>query len=128
MLDVDFFKKINDNYGHEEGDRLLHELGVLLQSNIRQEDIPCRYGGEEFLIILPDAPLEAAVRRAEFLRQKVKATLRVQQQAVTVSVGVAVYPEHGLLAEGIVAAADEALYAAKHQGRDRVVVWKPISI
>jgi len=128
MLDVDFFKKINDNYGHEEGDRLLHELGVLLQSNIRQEDIPCRYGGEEFLIILPDAPLEAAVRRAEFLRQKVKASLRVQQQAVTVSVGVAVYPEHGLLAEGIVAAADEALYAAKHQGRDRVGGWKPISI
>ncbi len=128
MLDVDHFKKFNDTYGHEEGDKLLHELGAILQSNIRQEDIPCRYGGEEFLIILPDAPLEAAARRAEFLRQKIKSTLRVQQQSVTVSVGVAVYPEHNLLAEGIVAAADEALYAAKHQGRDRVVVWKPIAV
>jgi len=128
MLDVDHFKKFNDTFGHEEGDRLLHELGAILQASIRQEDIPCRYGGEEFLIILPDAPLEAAVRRAEFLRQKIKSTLRIQQQSVTVSVGVAVYPEHGLLAEGIVAAADEALYAAKHQGRDRVVVWKPTSV
>lgn len=124
MLDVDHFKKFNDNFGHEEGDTLLRELGSLMQKNVRQEDIACRYGGEEFLVILPEAPLEVVAERAENLRHQVEQNLNLKQQSVTISVGVAIYPEHGLTGEGLVAAADQGLYQAKRQGRNRVVIWK----
>lgn len=122
MLDVDHFKRFNDTYGHEEGDVLLRELGTILQAGIRQEDIACRYGGEEFLVMLPDAPLRNAVERAEMLRRQIRTGLKIKQEPVTVSIGVAVYPDHGLTGETVVGAADRALYQAKHAGRDRVVV------
>jgi diguanylate cyclase (GGDEF)-like protein len=126
MLDIDHFKRINDAYGHGAGDALLRELGRLFKTHVRVEDIACRYGGEEFVLIMPDASLEAAQQRAEYLRQAVK-KLQVQHdgqshEGITVSLGVAAYPEHGRTQDSVLRAADAALYDAKRKGRDRVVV------
>ena len=126
MIDIDHFKNFNDTYGHAAGDALLRELGRLLQSHIRGEDVACRYGGEEFLIIMPDASLEAAHQRAVLLQQEAK-NLRVQDagqslDGITLSLGVAIYPEHGRSIDSVLRAADAALYRAKQEGRDRVVV------
>ena len=125
MLDVDHFKKLNDSYSHEAGDVVLKELGLLLQRHIRGEDIACRYGGEEFLLILPEASLEDTRQRAEELRKMVK-KLRVHYHehvlTVTISSGVAALPKHGLSPKDVVSVADAALYQAKAEGRDRVVV------
>jgi diguanylate cyclase (GGDEF)-like protein/PAS domain S-box-containing protein len=125
MIDIDHFKRFNDTYGHAAGDALLRELGEFLQTHVRSEDIACRYGGEEFTLILPDASLEAAQQRAEELRQEVR---HLQMQAgqahevITLSLGVAIYPQHGGTIETVLQAADSALYRAKQEGRDRVVV------
>jgi len=125
MIDIDHFKRFNDTYGHAAGDALLRELGEYLQKRIRSEDIACRYGGEEFTLILPDASLEAAQQRAEELRQEVR-QLQMQagqaHEAITLSLGVAIYPQHGRTIETVLQAADSALYRAKQEGRDRVVV------
>jgi diguanylate cyclase (GGDEF)-like protein/PAS domain S-box-containing protein len=126
MIDIDHFKLFNDTYGHAAGDALLRELGQFLQSHIRAEDIACRYGGEEFTLILPDASREVAQQRAEHLRQEAR-HLRLQgvsqfPEAITLSVGVAVYPENGRTIEIVLRAADAALYRAKQEGRDRVAV------
>lgn len=123
MIDVDHFKRFNDTYGHEDGDVVLRELGSLLKTHTRQEDVACRYGGEEFLLIMPDAELQIAQERAEQLRNRVKTQLKVREQTVTISVGVSVFPEHGAKAEMVVNHADTALYRAKKNGRDQVVVW-----
>jgi diguanylate cyclase (GGDEF)-like protein/PAS domain S-box-containing protein len=125
MLDVDHFKLFNDTYGHEAGDAVLRELGNLLRTNIRGEDIACRYGGEEFLLILPDASPNNVEQRAEGIRVKVK-DLRIAYQneelTITISAGVAMLPNHGPGVDEALKAADEALYQAKAGGRDRVVV------
>jgi len=125
MLDIDHFKSINAIHGHATGDELLRELGKLLKNNIRNEDIACRYGGEEFLLIMPDTSLETAVQRAELLRQSAHG-LHVQEgqllEGITLSLGVAVYPQHGSTTESVLNAADAALYRAKQAGRDRVVM------
>ena len=124
MLDIDHFKVFNDAYGHPAGDVLLRDLGRILRQHIRGADIACRYGGEEFILILPEASLEDTRLRAEQLRSE---TAHVQPQfagqtleAVTVSIGVASYPEHGATAEDLLRAADDALYDAKRAGRNRV--------
>lgn len=126
MLDLDHFKQFNDTFGHELGDALLEELGLLLQTHIRGEDIACRYGGEEFTLILPEVSLVDAGQRAEHLRQAVKNLhVRYRRQPlspVTASLGVAVYPEHGHTPQAVLRAADAALYRAKRAGRDRVVL------
>lgn len=125
MLDLDHFKRFNDTYGHALGDELLRAFGQLVLSKIRGEDIACRYGGEEFTLILPDCPLEALLARAEEIRRDVEGlTLKKGETAlgpVTVSVGAAVFPEQGGNAEALLAAADAALYRAKKAGRNRVV-------
>ena len=126
MVDIDHFKRFNDSYGHAVGDVLLRELGHFLQSNIRSEDIACRYGGEEFILILPDASLEAAQHRAEHLRKEAK-QIQVHDAGqacggITLSIGVALYPLHGRTMEMVLHAADVALYRAKREGRDRVVM------
>jgi diguanylate cyclase (GGDEF)-like protein/PAS domain S-box-containing protein len=126
MLDLDFFKHFNDNYGHDAGDAMLREFSALLGTTFRGGDIACRYGGEEFALILPEASLEATGQRGEVLREKTK-RLNVQHRGlslgtVTLSVGVAAFPQHGTTSEALLRAADEALYAAKKTGRDRVVV------
>jgi len=132
MIDLDYFKKFNDTYGHEAGDAVLRETAASLTRGIRAEDFVCRFGGEEFVVILPTADLEAACARAERLRLKMK-ELSVMHQGrsmgmLTVSVGVAEFPEHGLSPQELMAAADAALYQAKRAGRDQVAVAvvKPI--
>jgi diguanylate cyclase (GGDEF)-like protein len=130
MMDLDHFKRFNDTFGHEAGDALLREVGALLRGSVRGGDIPCRYGGEEFLLAMPEATLDSAQQRAEFLRDKVKQlALEYQGQPVgqvTMSLGVAAYPLHGHTAADVVRAADRALYRAKAEGRDRVVMAEPL--
>ena len=126
MIDIDHFKNFNDSYGHAAGDMLLRELGKLLQRHIRGGDVACRYGGEEFLLIMPDASLEAAHQRAVLLQEEAK-KLRLRDagqslDGITLSLGVAIYPEHGRNIDSVLRAADAALYRAKQEGRDRVVV------
>ena len=126
MLDVDHFKRFNDTFGHEAGDAVLRELGQLLQASIRGSDFACRYGGEELTLVMPGASLEVTVARAEQLRQGVK-QLQIKYQGqplgkVSLSLGVASFPEHGTSAESVMRAADGALYKAKNLGRDRVEV------
>ena len=126
MIDLDGFKSFNDTFGHDAGDTLLREFGFLLRNNIRAEDIACRYGGEEFTLILPEATLEATLERAEQIREEIK-RLKVLHRdqdlgQVTVSLGVAVFPNHGTTGEALLRAADTALYRAKIDGRDRVAV------
>jgi diguanylate cyclase (GGDEF)-like protein len=101
-------------------------LGRLLQRHIRGEDIACRYGGEEFILIMPDIDVELARQRAEYLRSEAK-QLQLQDanqsfSGVTLSLGVAFYPLHGSNIEAVLRAADTALYRAKEEGRDRVIV------
>lgn len=126
LLDLDHFKQFNDTLGHGAGDSLLRALGDFLRGQVRQEDIACRYGGEEFALVLPDAALEIARDRAEQIREGIKHLAWQQQipsaESVTVSAGVAVFPQHGASASAILQEADRALYAAKSGGRDRVIV------
>ena len=126
MIDIDHFKNFNDVHGHAAGDQILRELGKFLQSHIRGEDTACRYGGEEFILIMPDVFLEAAKSRAEQLRHAAR-ELRVEDggqsyAGITLSIGVALYPLHGRTIENVLRAADSALYRAKQEGRDRVVI------
>jgi len=131
MLDVDHFKRFNDTFGHAAGDTLLQEVSSFLVGHIRAEDIACRYGGEEIALILPDASLDGALGRADYLRERIKAlelTHRGQPLGtVTVSMGVAVFPDHGQTGDDLLRAADAALDQAKEQGRDRVVVGRRLS-
>ena len=126
MMDIDHFKECNDTYGHDAGDAVLRGLGALLQSQVRGADIACRFGGEEFVLILQDAALEVTIRRAEEIRRAVKAlTIEYLSRIlgmISVSLGVAVFPLHSDSAEGLLRKADKALYKAKHNGRDRVEV------
>jgi diguanylate cyclase (GGDEF)-like protein len=126
MVDLDYFKNFNDAYGHEAGDTVLAAVGGLLQSRTRAEDIACRYGGEEFALILPDAHLEFLLKRAEELREEAK-HLRVHYRGkaldrISLSLGLSSFPEHGNSAIDLLRIADAALYRAKAEGRDRVVV------
>lgn len=127
MIDVDHFKPFNDNYGHEAGDDILKLLGVLLKTHFRDSDIPCRYGGEEFVVILPNLSSEQALAKAESLRLATHDRLKIHRATgtlgVTLSVGVALYPHHGHDFSSVLKRADEALYQAKEQGRDRVVIF-----
>ena len=126
MLDVDHFKDFNDTFGHEAGDAVLRDLGGILQRNVRGGDIACRYGGEEFTVIMPEACIEIGCLRAEMLREAVRELRLVHAGkslgAVTLSLGVACFPEHGRRREHLMQAADAALYEAKNGGRNRVVV------
>jgi diguanylate cyclase (GGDEF)-like protein/PAS domain S-box-containing protein len=123
MMDLDHFKLYNDTFGHSAGDELLTALGNLVKSEVREEDIACRYGGEEFLLIMPGTRVEVTVERAEILRQAVK-ELHLHHRGlkpITLSLGVAAYPDHGDTVQTIIQAADAALYRAKQGGRDRVM-------
>jgi diguanylate cyclase (GGDEF)-like protein/PAS domain S-box-containing protein len=126
MMDLDHFKYFNDTFGHEAGDLLLKELGALLRANIRGEDIACRYGGEEFTLILPEGTGAVTRQRAEFYKEAIQ-RLDIHYRShplgrVTASMGVAIFPDHGRTAKALVEAADKALYRSKSAGRDRVTL------
>jgi diguanylate cyclase (GGDEF)-like protein/PAS domain S-box-containing protein len=119
--DVDCFKDINDTHGHEAGDRVLCELAEIMRAQLRASDLPCRYGGEEFVILLPDTDQDAALECAERIRAAVaEARLEPSQEPITVSLGVAIQPNDGEVLRELIAAADEAMYRAKREGRNRV--------
>ena len=126
MMDIDHFKAFNDGFGHAAGDALLQALGALVRTHLRGGDIACRYGGEEFLLILPEASADVARERAEDLRERVKKMVVRSAETtlgpVTISLGVAVYPVHGKTRDELLAAADAGLYQAKNSGRDKVVL------
>jgi diguanylate cyclase (GGDEF)-like protein/PAS domain S-box-containing protein len=126
MMDLDHFKDFNDSLGHGAGDVLLGALAQVITGGIRSEDIACRYGGEEFLLVMPGASLETTRKRAEDMRQAVEALqvtyLDRALKSPTLSLGVAIFPEHGDTAEEVIAAADAALYRAKQAGRNRVEI------
>lgn len=132
VLDVDHFKRFNDTHGHDAGDYLLREVGKLLRRSVRQSDFACRYGGEEFVLILPESSVEEASKRADEIRRGFHA-LGLSHQGkvlgeVTVSIGVAAYPDHGTERDVLIRCADEALYRAKNEGRDRVVVAPAVAV
>lgn len=123
MLDVDHFKRFNDTHGHDAGDAVLRHLGQVLEENCRAVDLACRFGGEEFTVVFPGATREAMAVWAERLLARVRHMKVVADglvlPQVTVSVGIAFFPEHGKETEEVLQAADQALYAAKKAGRDR---------
>ncbi len=124
MLDIDHFKEYNDQFQHQAGDRLLRTLGRLLLRSARNGEIPCRYGGEEFLLILPGTSHAAALQRAQDIRLEVKATRSDAEDQpmppVTISLGVASWPEHGHTVNDLLKASDAAMYQSKGAGRDQV--------
>ncbi len=125
ILDIDHFKSINDTYGHRAGDECLIELAQLLKEFFREADIVCRFGGEEFLVLLPDSEPDTAAQRAEAFRQLVSEKsvfFESKKINLTVSVGVASYPAHGDNSEEVIQKADQALYDAKRKGRNQVVL------
>lgn len=124
-IDIDLFKRINDTHGHDAGDTVLREFGAVIRSQTREGDIPCRYGGEEFLVVLPGGSFDIAKARAEAIRQAVE-HLELNHRGkvlppITVSAGVAAYPLHGQRWPEVLAVADKMLYVAKEEGRNRVV-------
>jgi diguanylate cyclase (GGDEF)-like protein/PAS domain S-box-containing protein len=126
MVDIDHFKQVNDTYGHQVGDEALRMLATTLLADIRAEDVACRYGGEEFLILLPSMPLEKAIQRAEAWRRAVEGlsvALGNFKVTFTISLGVAAYPEHGKTPDDLTRCADRALYRAKHEGRNRTSIF-----
>jgi diguanylate cyclase (GGDEF)-like protein/PAS domain S-box-containing protein len=124
MIDIDHFKRFNDTFGHDAGDFVLSSVARQMIRHIRPSDMACRYGGEELAVVLADTSLEIALERAEALRLAIRETNLTHRgqslPAPTASFGVAVYPVHGANPADFVKAADEALYRAKHTGRDRV--------
>lgn len=126
MLDVDHFKRFNDTFGHDAGDVLLREVGNILQSNSRISDIACRFGGEEFVMIYPEAEPQVVLQRTEHLRETISA-MQVQHSGrslgqVTASFGIAIFPDHGSSIEELLKCADKALYQAKGEGRNRCIM------
>lgn len=125
MLDVDHFKRFNDTFGHQGGDALLQQLAHLMQTSVRDEDIVCRYGGEEFALILPETDGNTLMDRADQLRRDAKNLhVRLNGQSlgtISISIGLALAPAQGSSVDSVIAAADSALYEAKRAGRDRVI-------
>ena len=126
IIDLDHFKRVNDERGHDAGDRLLAGFGRLLASGLRKSDVACRYGGEEFLVFLPDCNLAEAHAKAETIRAAVAGTsMSIGDRvipSVTISIGLAMFPAHAATRAQVIQAADAALYAAKAAGRNRVMV------
>jgi diguanylate cyclase (GGDEF)-like protein len=125
MLDIDHFKRFNDTFGHDAGDQVLREVADILSASVRAEDIVCRYGGEEFLLILPGMGTDGSFQRAEEIRKSVS-MMRLEFQGkgvqeITTSIGVSTYPQAGYTVDELIRAADQALYKAKESGRNRVV-------
>jgi diguanylate cyclase (GGDEF)-like protein/PAS domain S-box-containing protein len=126
MIDIDHFKQINDTYGHEAGDEVLRVLANTLSEQSRRGDFACRYGGEEFVIVMPNINIETAYERAKNLRQSIHelyVPYRHSNLTITISIGVACYPTNGQSREAILRAADQAMYGAKQAGRDHILTY-----
>jgi diguanylate cyclase (GGDEF)-like protein/PAS domain S-box-containing protein len=130
MLDLDHFRALNEDYGHDVGDRALRSVADTMRHALRGQDVACRYGGEEFVMILAGAPFRSALAAAERVRRRVEAIrpLVVDGRAVTCSVGVATYPVHASTAASLLKAADIALYEAKRGGRNRIQGYQPVAV
>jgi diguanylate cyclase (GGDEF)-like protein len=129
MLDIDGFKQFNDSFGHGLGDTLLREFARILRDHLRKSDITCRYGGDEFVIILPDSSIADTQERVEQIRRLLEELQHIQfgeqsVAAITLSAGIAYMPDHGTTESELLKAADEAMYIAKQEGRNRVVVYQ----
>ena len=121
MVDIDNFKRVNDEFGHLLGDEVLRLVATILKQQLRKSDLLCRYGGEEFAIVVPETAGENAMRVAEKLRRQIETHhFPGVPRSVTISCGVADYPTHGITRDEVVAAADSALYVAKQAGRNRI--------
>jgi diguanylate cyclase (GGDEF)-like protein len=126
MADVDHFKKINDSYGHKAGDLMLQAVGDLMKRSVRSADIVCRYGGEEFVIVMPGATESTVGKCAEEIRSKFEIfSVEFEDQKIqaTISLGAAIFPMHGTSVDEVFVNADRAMYQAKQGGRNRVVVY-----
>lgn len=126
MLDIDYFKDINDNFGHDTGDKILQRLANQLLSQVRVDDIVCRYGGEEFLAVLPNVTTEVAFQIAERWRtsfQDGETLIENKETNVTISCGISTFPFHGDRGETLITRADQAMYQAKKTGRNKVTIW-----
>jgi diguanylate cyclase (GGDEF)-like protein len=121
MIDVDDFKKFNDTYGHMQGDSALKKISETLKMNIREQDILCRYGGEEFSLILPQTPREEAFQIGERIRKNLSET-DVLGVKFTVSIGLSDYPRNGCDKDTLVKKADVALYRAKLEGKNKIIL------
>ena len=126
MMDSDHLKGINDKYGHKAGDNFLVQISDVIKDNIRAGDIACRYGGDEFVLVMSNLTIKSAYKRAEALRKAVadkSLVYRNENVNISVSIGIAVYPEHGRSGDALLQFADQALYEAKRLGKNRVVVF-----
>jgi diguanylate cyclase (GGDEF)-like protein len=125
MIDIDGFKKFNDEFGHPKGDAVLRALGTLMRSASREGDVPCRVGGEEFAFILPETGKADGLVFAERFRRRVESSVMAPDSLnpITVSIGLAAFPGDGRNPDEIVWAADEALYESKRAGRNRVTAY-----
>ncbi len=119
LIDIDFFKKINDSYGHDKGDFVIKQISNLMQNNIRNTDICARWGGEEFLILTPNSDLKAALTLANNLKELIEKTNFDIKDCVTVSIGISTFNEN-LNQENLLKLADDALYKAKEKGRNKI--------
>jgi diguanylate cyclase (GGDEF)-like protein/PAS domain S-box-containing protein len=130
MLDIDNFKKFNDTFGHEAGDVILREIGHLFRENLRKSDIACRYGGEEFVLVLLDSTYDDSRRKLDLIREQIKnLQIRYQEKLlgkITMSIGTVEANGNLMCAEELVAASDKALYAAKHEGRDCIIDYSEL--
>ncbi len=129
MMDSDSLKTVNDAYGHEAGDELLKAMVSHAQQELRRPDLLARYGGDEFVLLLPDTPVEGARLTAERIRERIAATpliFETHRVDITASMGVASYPDHGADYEQVFEAADNALYASKSGGKNKVTVAQPL--
>ncbi len=127
MIDIDHFKKFNDTYGHPKGDEMLQRVACVIKDNIRTIDFAARYGGEEFAIILPEVSEEGAMVVAERIRQKVQQhvfEINGEKVSITISAGIAIYPDDATTREELIDKADKALYLSKRTGRNRVSTYK----
>lgn len=126
MIDIDFFKSINDTLGHQAGDEVLQQVSRVIEQQSRRSDMVCRYGGEEFVVIMPDVSASVATARAEQIRLAIRKIVHgnttTPVSMLTVSLGIAFYPAQGMQATEVLAQADLALYAAKQAGRDCWVI------
>jgi diguanylate cyclase (GGDEF)-like protein len=126
FIDIDHFKRFNDVFGHDAGDAVLRSFAELMKTFFRGDDVLCRYGGEEFAVMLPESTDQDAAVRMDQFRENVKRTAVVHQHQaldqVSIAVGIASFPKHGSSIEALLLAADQALFISKSEGRDRVAV------